>query len=104
MNNMQNNQDNLNKNPQGQGGRTEETREGRDTMRGASTGNEKKSNLSAREESDVNEEDDFEDTEEASLDSSEEEDEEDADFEGTEKSDLGISRGRDTKREQSDRI
>jgi hypothetical protein len=98
---MQNNQDNLNKNPQGQGGRTEETREGRDTMRGAGATDQNRRNLSSREETEVDEEDDFEDTEEASLDSSDEE-EEDADFEGTDKSSL--NRGRNNGREQSDRV
>lgn len=104
MNNIEKNQDsNLNKNAQGQGGRTEETREGRDSMRGA--GSENNRNFSKREESEVDEEDEFEDTEEASLDSAdEEEDEEGAELEGTEKSDLGFNRGRDTNRDQSNRI
>lgn len=102
MNNIERNQENLNKNPQGQGGRTEETREGRETMRGASPGSEGSRNFSARGQSDIDE-DDIEDTDEASLDSAEEEDE-DLDLGGTERSDLGFNRGRDTNRDQSSRI
>lgn len=105
-NNTERNQENLNKNPQGQGGRTEETREGRDTMRGPSPGGESHRNFSAREEIDIEEEDDFDDTEEASLDSADEEDEdeEEAGRGRTDRNEAGPNRSRDANRDQSNRI
>jgi len=106
MNNIERNQENENKNPQGQGGRTEETREGRETMRGAGSADGENRNLSAgaREEEDIDDIEDTDDLDEASLDDASE-DEDEMDLGGTERSDLGFNRGgRDGDREQSNQI
>jgi hypothetical protein len=106
MNEIERNKSNQTKPPQGQGGRTEETRQGREAMRGT-TDKGDSHKLSAGEQEEIDEDfddmdQDAEDDEEARLDDASEEDEDsgidDDDRPGRNRS------GRDDIRGQSDRI